>query len=178
MNFENQLDKITQAFEDQFAELNEAQLNWKPDYSTWSIAQNLDHLIVINESYYPIFSKIKIGNFKPPLIGRLGFLVNLIGNSILKSVKPENEKKTKTFGIWEPSQSKIKDDILERFLLHQEELKEQISSLDKYIKSDVAIYSPANKNIPYTLSKAIEIILAHELRHLQQARQIQKNDNW
>jgi len=46
------IDDITQKFIESFGELSSEQMNWKPDPNTWSIAQNIDHLIVINTYYF------------------------------------------------------------------------------------------------------------------------------
>lgn len=48
----NQIDQTTNDFVQTFGSLTDEQLNWKPDEKTWSIAQNIRHLILINESYY------------------------------------------------------------------------------------------------------------------------------
>ena len=39
------LDKITYAVSTEFGKLDSQELNWKPNPDTWSIAQNLDHII-------------------------------------------------------------------------------------------------------------------------------------
>ena len=52
----SQLDKITEHFVADFGSLSAEQLNWKPNSQTWSIAQNIDHLIVVNQTYYPILT--------------------------------------------------------------------------------------------------------------------------
>ncbi|MBK8565848.1 MAG: DinB family protein [Saprospiraceae bacterium] len=46
-NWTIQLDEITGQFKADFGKLSLAELNWKPNPQTWSIAQNMEHLIVI-----------------------------------------------------------------------------------------------------------------------------------
>jgi hypothetical protein len=46
------LTTITERFTSLFGGLSEEALNWKPDHNTWSIAQNIEHVIVVNETYY------------------------------------------------------------------------------------------------------------------------------
>jgi predicted nuclease of restriction endonuclease-like RecB superfamily len=84
----SQLNSITEEFFSAFSRLNKDDLNWSPDSSTWSIARNIDHLIVINSTYFPLFDAIKSGNFKEPFLGKFGFWVDWIGSFILKSVQP------------------------------------------------------------------------------------------
>ena len=51
-NWSEEIEKTTQDFIESFGGLNESQLNWKPNPQTWSIAQNINHLLVINKTYY------------------------------------------------------------------------------------------------------------------------------
>jgi hypothetical protein len=43
------------------------------------------------------------------------------------------------------------------------------------VENGTIISSPANKNIEYKLETAFDIIVAHEKRHLEQAREVLKN---
>lgn len=168
----NELDQITDSIQSEFGNLSGEDLNKKPSVETWSIAQNIDHLIVINESYYPIFKQLHEGTFKLPFMGRLGFYVKWMGNLILKAVEPDRHKKMKTQSIWEPSNSTIDADIVQKFVAHQEQLKKHIQSCSGFIDASVVIYSPASKAILYTLEQAFNIIVSHEKRHLNQAREV------
>jgi hypothetical protein len=95
--------------------------------------------------------------------------VRFFGKVVLDAVKPEQKKKTKTFPIWEPSPSNIAGDILDRFKVHQDELKAQITASEDLLKNGVIISSPANRNIVYRLETAFDIIVTHEYRHLEHA---------
>lgn len=172
MRWSNDIDKITKDSYSQFGHLSIEQLNWKPSPQTWSIAQNLEHLIVVNETYYPVISCLKSGTYKTPFIGKIGFMVSFLGKTVLNAVKPDRKKKMKTFSIWEPTISEIKEDILKRFENHQTELKQKIEASKELIEKGTVISSPANRNIVYKLETAFDIIISHEQRHLEQAREI------
>lgn len=167
-----ELDKTTQGFMKEFGELTNEQLNWKPDADTWSIAQNIDHLITINSSYYPSLDELKEGKYRIPILGKFRFLAKWIGRMILKSVDPENTKKNSTLPLWQPQQGDLKDDILERFVMHQSRLKKEMDACKDLIIQDAIISSPANRNIVYTLKQAFDLIVVHEKRHFLQAKRI------
>ncbi|WOD43598.1 hypothetical protein [Hwangdonia lutea] len=61
-------------------------MNWKPNAATWSIAQNMEHLIVINKSYFPVIDAVRKGNYKTPFTAKLVFLVSFFGKTVLKAV--------------------------------------------------------------------------------------------
>ena len=166
------LDNITEQFIAQFGTLTNDQMNWKPNPNTWSIAQNLDHLIVVNETYYPVLSALKEGKYKTPFIAKIGFIVSFLGKTVLKAVQPDRQKKMKTFPIWEPNTSKIQEDVLKKFENHQKELKQKIQDAKELIEKGTIISSPANRNIVYKLETAFDIIVSHEQRHLEQAIEV------
>ncbi|MGA7723188.1 MAG: DinB family protein [Ignavibacteriaceae bacterium] len=169
----NQIDGITTDFIKSFSPLTNEQLNRKPDPKTWSIAQNIEHLIIVNESYYPIIESIRNGSYKLPFISKINIIVSFTGNMILKSISPDRKRKVKTFAIWEPETSQIPSDILKRFESHQQNLKTLINNSNDLISKATIISSPANKNIVYKLETAFEIIIVHERRHYNQAKEVQ-----
>nr|WKN35247.1 DinB family protein [Tunicatimonas sp. TK19036] len=168
----SQLLRITSRFQQTFGTLTAEQLNWKPDPSIWSIAQNIDHLMVINKTYFPILTALQEGTYRPPFMARIGFMVNFLGNTLLKAVQPDRKKKTKTFPLWEPTQSEVSADILKRFEEHQVELARMIEHTTEAVEKGTVIASPANRNIVYKLETAFDIIVAHEHRHFEQAKEV------
>lgn len=168
----NQIDQTTTEFQQLFSELSLRELNWKPNPKTWSIAQNIEHLIIINRTYFPILADLKSGKYQTPFLGKFGFIVSYLGKLILNAVEPSRKKKTKTFSIWEPTKSDISSDILEQFSNHQNNLKQEILAAAELVKKGAIISSPANKNIVYKLETAFDVIVTHEQRHLEQAKEV------
>jgi len=170
--FQERIDKVTETYKNTFSQLSFEQLNWKQSQSEWSIAQNIQHVVKVNNSYFPIFKKIKSGRFSTPLIGVFTFLARSTGNSMLKSVMPKTARKTKTLKRWLPTEEKIDAHILYEFIQHQDKLKENIEGLDKWINRKLIIHSPLSQNVVLYLDTAIEILISHELRHYHQAERI------
>ena len=164
------IDNATTSYTETFGALSPDELNWKPNPYVWSIAQNIDHVITLNSTYYPIINKIRSGEYQVPFIGKIGFMADYFGKLILKSVQPDTTKKIKTFPVWEPQSGEISPDILERFESSQTELKGLINNSQDLLDENIVISSPANKFIVYRLDKAFDIIVAHEYRHLEQAK--------
>ncbi len=165
----SKIDETTNSFQTAFGHLNETELNWKPDGKTWSVAQNMHHLITINQTYYPVLKRVREGSQKLPWIANVKFMVRFFGNFILDSVEPTRKRKMKTFPLWEPSQSNLGGDIVQQFIQHQNDLKDLIQSSSDLLDKGAIISSPANRNIVYTLARAFDIITTHEVRHFNQA---------
>ena len=167
-----QLETSTKEFIKNFGELTAEELHWKPNPSTWSIAENMVHLIQFNSSYFSQIEALQKGNYKIPFTGKFGGIVSYSGKTILKSVQPDRKKKIKTLSLWEPTHSKTSDALLELFEAHQIELQQVMDTCEHLLEKGAVISSPANKYIVYTLETAFEIIVAHEKRHLEQAKEI------
>jgi hypothetical protein len=168
-----QIDQTTRKAQEAFGVLTPEALNRKPAPDAWSIAQCLDHLIVTNQSYWPVVQQVRAGTYRAPWHARFGFLARFFGKIILGSVQPDRRRKMKTFPIWKPAQSDLPGDIVARFINHQNELKEMISSCEDLLAKGTVISSPANRVIVYKLATAFDIMVAHEERHLQQALEVQ-----
>jgi hypothetical protein len=166
------IDRITREAIETFIKLPVEKMHLKPDPETWSIAENFEHLITINKTYFPIFEKLKHGSYQGAFISKFPYFSNLFGNLIYKSVSDGGKKKARTFPLWEPKVTKGDATVLERFQNHQEDLKNWIIELEPFLEKKTIIHSPANKLIVYSLEKAIDIIVAHEQRHLDQAKNL------
>ncbi|WP_165395234.1 DinB family protein [Flagellimonas allohymeniacidonis] len=164
------IDKITQEFEQYFDNLGLDYMNCQPNIHTWSIAQNIEHLIVTNESYALVIRSVRQGTCKLPPYARFDFAVDFFGRRVLNAVQSDNKRKLRTFKVWRPGSGASEKGILDRFIKHQSDLKIMRANAMDLVHEKVVIPSPGNPKIVYTLGMAFEIILAHERRHLEQAK--------
>lgn len=167
-----EIDQISHTTKKLFNDLDEVQLIKRPLPQSWSIAENLQHLIQVNRSYFPIFDKLKSGTLQTAFVGKFGFFTRLFGNILYQSVNENRAKKIKTFPLWEPQITGDGYEVLAKFLSHQEDLKQKIEEMESFILEEKVIHSPANKLIVYTLPRALDIIVEHEKRHLAQCAEI------
>lgn len=167
-----QLHGVTRDVEAAFGGLTAAQLNWKPGPSEWSIAQCLEHLIAINSSYFPTFERIERGEFTPTLKERLPLLPGLFGRLILASVRPEARRRVRTSPKFEPSSSAVPADIVTAFGRHQEDVARHMQAMAGLDPGSLVITSPVAGAVTYSVLDALRILVAHEQRHLAQARRV------
>lgn len=145
------------------------QLNWKPEPGRWSIAQCLDHLVVSDMTYFPALKKIAAGNYKMSKWERWSPLSGLFGKMLVDQTQEKVTRKLNAPRAFQPSQSKIDVGILDRFHKHLDTLLEYIEAC-KHIDIDkLYITSPAFKMVTYKLRHAIQILVQHERRHINQA---------
>ena len=171
----NLIDEAKQIAEDAqktFGNLSVEQLNWKPNDESWSVAQCLEHLIVINSSYFPLIEKISRGEYKHSLKERLPLLPKFFGKLVLNAVKPETERKLKASPKYQPSSSAIEGDIIEKFTKHQQEVIEHIKMTGHLDLKKIIITSPVASFVTYSLLDGYKIVVAHEQRHFAQAERV------
>jgi hypothetical protein len=171
-NWLQRIDQHSERVNMLFGKLSDVELNKQSSAKEWSIAQNLQHLMVINGTYLPAIEEIRAGRQKLGFFGKIAFLRKFFGKIILGSVQPNRKRKMKTFPVWEPEHISVGGNLIEAFLKHQEVLKNMISDSEDLLLKNTAIASPANKNIVYSLQDAFEIIVSHEERHINQAAEI------
>jgi len=175
MDFEKlicDIEEVSAEFIKYFGNLTEQQLNSRKQEDQWSIAQCIEHIILVNESYFSIVTAIREKKYQAGWNSRVGLLVNYFGKRMLNMVHPGNKKKSKTIAPWEPLNTKPLDEITMKFIAHQQSLKHLIISSQDLVQSKTIIHSPVNKRMVYTLSDAFKIMVAHEQRHLQQAKAV------
>ncbi len=166
------IDRNTSLFKENFQELSYEDLNWKPDTESWSIGQIIEHIILINESYFEVFTKLKSGSLKLPFTARFEIINSFFLKLISNATEPTRLKKMKTMTPWNSKEVVVSKDIFHRFTNNQETLKKHIIDLGDHIKNKSVIYSPMFKGITFPVDEFIEEMVNHELRHFNQAKEV------
>lgn len=162
-----------------FGSLTAEQLNWKPAEKAWSIAQCFDHLITTHGLYFPLFEKLAAEGAKPTFLERASPFSGFFGRFLIKSMRPENQKKMKTTAKAEPSKSEIGGDIIERFAEHQRQIIERIERIPSSIDpAKTIITSPLLSIVTYSLADTYTILSVHCQRHLGQAKRVMEAERF
>lgn len=164
-----ELTTVTWEFEKLLKGLDVESINYKLPAS-WSIAENLSHLIQLNRSYFPLFEQVISETYKPPFIARFKFVANSMGKMIYGMMT--GKRKVKTMKLWYPVASDFDLRIVNDFSRHQMDLARYLERLEPFFEKNVIIHSPANRLLVYPLDRVVDIIIAHENRHLQQCKKI------
>jgi len=149
------------------------QLNWKPSPDKWSVGQCFDHLIVSNAEYFPIFDRVLQGAKTTNTIWEsLPGLPRLWGQMLIKAVSPDGARKQKAPKILAPTTSAVDAGIITRFIDQQERVVSYLNTITAVDAGTIIITSPVARVITYSLLDACRVIVAHEQRHILQARRL------
>jgi hypothetical protein len=155
----------------EFLKLSHHQLNWRPSEKQWSVGECFEHLIRTNGRYIPEYQKYSPSDHEQK---HEIFKHSFIGKLLCNSMKPENKRKTKTHSSFNPLGSDIKDGVVKDFLHQSNDIVELISKIE-VSKLKETIRSPFSKYIRYSIGDSLMIMAYHNLRHLQQAKEVTKN---
>jgi hypothetical protein len=166
------LDTLSDEVRTAFGALTPEQLNWTPSEKSWSVAQCLEHLIVINSLYFPVFEKLRSPDVRPTFLERYSPFSGFFGRFLIKAMSPENPKKMKTSKKAYPTASAIDGDIVDRFVAHNRELADQIGMISPDVELKTIITSPLAGFVTYSLDDCLTMLVVHERRHLLQAKRV------
>ena len=161
-----------------FGGLTAIQLNWKPGADRWSVAQCFDHLLTVNEGYFPIFEKVLSGEKRSTFWESLPWLPTFWGKMLLKAVDPESRRKLKAPKVFQPSISNVDPDVIRRFIDQQNQVVRYMKATEELDLENIRITSPAIHLITYSLMDAYRIIVTHERRHLLQAKKVMEMESF
>lgn len=172
--WKKEIDRVTERFTDSFGSLNRAQLNWKQDKSIWSIAQNIAHLIRLNNSYFLNFDEIKKGEHIIPGINALNSFVTKSLQALQPYTSIDRVERANTWNIWQPVQEEFSLEILPDFVNHQLDFKKHIDDLQIFFTREAFINYPGETELIFRLEDCIDFLIAHENRHWIQAEEVKR----
>ena len=148
--------------------LNDAQFNWKKDDKTWSIAQNLHHIILVNSSYIDECRNVFHQNETITTKNLSPYRTDYNGNMMFHFVDPRNTLKSKTIAEFIPSNDTFKNSFKMEFCKNLKKLQSFLEEVSGYDFNETKIQTPNNKFINVNLGDMIKIIIDHTERHYNQ----------
>jgi hypothetical protein len=155
-----------------FGPLSAVQVNWKPARDEWSIAQCLDHLVVSERPFVPIFEEIQAGRRRVRLRERVPLLPRLFGTLLINALRPDTGRKMRARPAFLPSGSDLPAGIVSTFLEQQERLRRLMTASRALDLDGIVVTSPVVGLITYSLMDAYRIVVVHEQHHLVQAMRV------
>lgn len=176
--FTNRINHLTEQFSEEFRGLSDEQLNWKPSKEIWSIGQCIDHLIEANSRYIPRLREILNDKHRATFWEKNNPFTDYTGKNMIKNLGPEITRKYKAPKLFVPSKTKMNAGILDKFTKQQKEIENLFDILGTDNHSEKVITSPVAGLITLKVRDVMQLIIVHEERHLLQARNILKENNF
>ena len=144
------------------------QLNCKSSSESWSALECIEHLNLYGDYYNPeIAERIKRSKFSTDRVFKSG----IIGNYFTKSMLPKkNLNKMKTFKDKNPTGRMLSPNTIDRFISQQTEFLKLLDQSKSVSLSKTKTAISISRFIKLKLGDTFKFIVAHNERHLVQAK--------
>lgn len=159
-------------------DLDEEQLNWRPDERSWSIAQCIDHLNVTNRVYLvPIRHAIEEARRKG-VVRKGPIHPGFFGRWFVATLEPPPKRKLPAPRKIVPAVRKGKAELIEEWRRAQADLATLLREAAGIDLNGTRFVNPFISVIRFSVGTGFQVIAAHERRHLWQAGQVRGRDGF
>ena len=152
-----------------FGQLSTEQINWKPAPDKWGVGLCLEHLIVTDNTYRPLFASILAGTYSPALWTRISPFSAWFGRWLVREMGATVNKPIESPAAFRPQPTKVMPSTqVAEYVKHGMEMNHLLAQLAA-TDTKVCIPSPAMALITYPLADCIELMVKHHARHMAQA---------
>src|SRR5688572_21401090 len=152
--------------------LSDEQFTWQPAPEAWSVAQCIDHLNATAREYLPkldegIANAIRRGQYNPG-----PYKYNWVGRLMVYTMKPTTRWRAKTPQAFVPTSGRRRPEIMAAFGAYQVQYIDRLRQSNGLDLARARITSPVARWLRMPLGSAFALTIAHEQRHLAQARRV------
>ena len=156
--------------------LSDAQFTWSPSADVWSIAQCIEHLNVTARAYLPALDEAIATAIRSGVYGTGPFTYNVLGRLMVRSMEPPPLFRFKAPAIFAPPTAakpqRTRGEIMAGFRGYQVQYIDRLRQANGVDLAKAKVVSPANRLLHISLGSGFALQIAHERRHLWQARQL------
>jgi hypothetical protein len=157
------------------ADLDEERFNWRPDESSWSVAQCLDHLNVATRVYLgPMRQALEAarsrgssrrGPIHPPWLERW----------FVRTLEPPPKRRLPAPRKIVPAARKTRDEVGEEWGRVQADLADLLSEAAPFDLNAARFRNPLFPLVRFSVGTGFLVIETHERRHLLQAQKVRSH---
>ena len=172
----DQLDSATSDAAALTAGLSEAEAATRLSPLSWSITQCLDHLALTNSLYLEPMHKAAITARQQGKLRRSPAVPGFFGRWFITRIEPTNKPGSgfKTIPKLQPEAATSLPAALASFTASQQAIEQFIHNFADLDLASIRYANPILRGLNFSLASGLNILLAHERRHLQQAWKVRK----
>ena len=156
------------------ADLSGEQFTWKPKENKWSVAECLEHLNVGGELVLSALRNAIDRGHRDGIVAEPPFTYGFLSRTFPKIMMPSSRLKMKSVRLYLPASAVglDKETVVAKFLQLQDDFIEQVQRSDGLDHRRIRVSSPAIRMLRLSLGAWFAVTIAHEKRHLEQARRV------
>jgi hypothetical protein len=160
------------------ANLNDEQFTWRPAPDRWSIGECFEHLNLTAAAYIPAIDGAIEDARARNLRSDGPFVYPLVERLFVASNEPPPRRRFKAFKAYRPPSRLSPDTVMNAFSAWQDRLAERVKRADGLDLRRARRRSPILPIMKWSLGTMFALVLAHERRHIWQARQVRNEQRF
>jgi uncharacterized damage-inducible protein DinB len=154
------------------APLADAQFYWRPAPGAWSVAECLEHLNVTARLYLGSLDEGIANAIRRGLYGSGPFRYLWTGRLLTWSQQPPPRVRVKALRSFRPGAQRPRQEIMAAFRAYQVQYIDRLRQANGLDLARARVSSPAGPWLRMSLGSGFALMIAHERRHIWQARQV------
>jgi hypothetical protein len=150
------------------------QFNWRSSADKWSVGQCVEHLNITTERYVPVLRRAMADARAAGKLATGPFMLGFLERWFLSSMEPPPKRRFRTGKPFVAAANLNPAVTLERWKSLQTALAECIRDAEGLDLKKIKVRSQFGP-VSWTLNGTFAILLAHERRHIWQAREVRKD---
>lgn len=152
--------------------LSDEQFTWQPSPVAWSVAQCVEHLNTTARLYLPQLDEAIAGAIRKGTYGEGPFSYNVFGRLITAAMEPPARFRMTTPRQFQPPAVRGRPEVMAAFRAYQVQFVDRLRQANGLDLARAKVRSPIYSWLRFSLGSGFELMLAHERRHLWQARKV------
>ena len=169
--FRRQFEQLSADADALTASLRNDQFVWQPTAEAWSVALCLEHLNATARVYLPQLDEGIAAAIRRGMYAEGPFTYNWIGRFMRRVVEPPPRFRFKAPRAFQPLE-RTRHEIMAAFGAYQVQYIDRLRQANGLDLARARVASPLAAWVRMSLGSAFALMVAHERRHLWQARQV------
>jgi hypothetical protein len=158
--------------------LTDDQFTWRPSEEAWSVAQCIEHLNTTARLYLPQLDEAIANAIRRGTYGEGPFSYNVIGRFFTAAMEPPPRFKMTAPKPFHPPASRPRKEVMAAFRAYQVQFIDRLRQANGLDLARAKVRSPTALWLHFSLGSGFALMLAHERRHLWQARNVVAHPNF
>jgi hypothetical protein len=170
--FRQQFERISQDADVLVQPLTDDQFNWCPRPDAWSVAQCIEHLNTTARLYLPQLDEAIANAIRRGTYGEGPFSYNVFGRFFTAAMEPPARFRLRAPTAFHPPPARPRSEVMAAFRAYQVQFTDRLRQANGLDLARAKVRSPTTTWLRFSLGSGFALMLAHERRHLWQARNI------
>jgi len=170
--FRQQFEELSQQADALVGPLSDAQFLWQPSPTSWSIAECIEHLNTTARLYLPELDEAIANAIRRGTYGEGPFSYNVFGRFFTAAMEPPARIRVASPTAFHPLPTRPRSEVMAAFRAYQVQFVDRLRQANGLNLARAKVRSPTYPWLRFSLGSGFALMLAHERRHLWQARRI------